>query len=710
MRNGIITSEQYTARMAKINDSFSKLDETSKKLVLAVIFKNFDEKTQKALTGISSLGGNMQILAVQALSAGVAMTGFMRTLDLLAKSKDAINKNTDPREVAAFNRAVGKTEKDLKAAIDAVVIATKKANDAEKDRGKTGKETGFNLIKELQKNIEAINNQRKAFVSMRKAGIDAATAMELAGNPEMAKALISAAQQGGKAWEEATKKIKEYTEAQKLLERTLVASAQRGDYELARLNMAQKYLDLQEHLIDIQNSVELKEYNDRLEEQSELLSNINREIEKITEKSISPLEKQIRANNYALEEIAAQEDEINEKYDKQFEALDRIKAINQDINKIQQQRLSIADALTQGDISQAAQLVAQARQDRSSDDINRRSLEEERKIRLGLLGREAIEKNNKKLQLEISRIKRDQIDALDDEKFAIQSNINSINFQRESLEKLITKQKESLFVFGMTKVEIDNAAKALDLAKNAGIDINDKNFLNNVLKAATGDSFALSAALIQVAKDAKAALDDLEKLRKEQIDGATRTKTQGEDLTVSSTTKNYNVIPKDNIIDLDTKPTAEKEYQDAFTFLPKEAPATNYAIVTEAIKAAESITTTSLANMNLYGGGVGAYSVMALAGGGMVKPKYFANGNFARGTDTIPAMLTPGEYVVRKNAVDNFGVNNLNKINDGAYDGGAVYNYSLSVNVKSDANPNDIARTVISQIKQIDSQRIRNQR
>ena len=103
-------------------------------------------------------------------------------------------------------------------------------------------------------------------------------------------------------------------------------------------------------------------------------------------------------------------------------------------------------------------------------------------------------------------------------------------------------------------------------------------------------------------------------------------------------------------------------------------------------------------------------SVVAFAGGGMVKPKYFANGSMARGTDTIPAMLTPGEFVIRKNAVENFGVNNLNKINDGAYDSGAVYNYNLSVNVKSDANPNDIARTVISQIKQIDSQRIRNQR
>jgi len=39
-----------------------------------------------------------------------------------------------------------------------------------------------------------------------------------------------------------------------------------------------------------------------------------------------------------------------------------------------------------------------------------------------------------------------------------------------------------------------------------------------------------------------------------------------------------------------------------------------------------------------------------------------------------------------------------------------VYNYSLSVNVKSESSPDDIARTVMTQIKRIDSQRIKTQR
>ncbi len=91
--------------------------------------------------------------------------------------------------------------------------------------------------------------------------------------------------------------------------------------------------------------------------------------------------------------------------------------------------------------------------------------------------------------------------------------------------------------------------------------------------------------------------------------------------------------------------------------------------------------------------------------------KYFSAGGFARGTDTIPAMLTPGEFVVRKNAVDKFGVNNLNKINDGSATGNSVYNYSVNIDVAdTDASSADIARAVIGQIKYIDSQRIRGQR
>jgi TP901 family phage tail tape measure protein len=107
------------------------------------------------------------------------------------------------------------------------------------------------------------------------------------------------------------------------------------------------------------------------------------------------------------------------------------------------------------------------------------------------------------------------------------------------------------------------------------------------------------------------------------------------------------------------------------------------------------------------------------ANGGMVskiKPSYFNVGGLAKGTDTIPAMLTPGEFVMTRSAVQNFGVDNLKSINSGdvsvapsgsTSSSDSVYNYSINVNVSSMSDPNDIAKTVMTQIKRIDSQKVR---
>jgi TP901 family phage tail tape measure protein len=96
------------------------------------------------------------------------------------------------------------------------------------------------------------------------------------------------------------------------------------------------------------------------------------------------------------------------------------------------------------------------------------------------------------------------------------------------------------------------------------------------------------------------------------------------------------------------------------------------------------------------------------ANGGMVMPKYFANGDLARGTDVVPAMLTPGEFVMTKHAVDNYGVDNLRAINGGAAPGNSVYNgYNINVNVRSNSNPDQIANAVMTQIRQVNAQQVR---
>jgi TP901 family phage tail tape measure protein len=97
-----------------------------------------------------------------------------------------------------------------------------------------------------------------------------------------------------------------------------------------------------------------------------------------------------------------------------------------------------------------------------------------------------------------------------------------------------------------------------------------------------------------------------------------------------------------------------------------------------------------------------------LATGGMVpNTQYLALGGKPKGTDTIAAMLTPGEFVVKKSAVNKIGSGNMSKINRGELPtnaGGSVYNYSINVSVKSDADPDKIANVVMTKIKNIENQ------
>jgi TP901 family phage tail tape measure protein len=75
-----------------------------------------------------------------------------------------------------------------------------------------------------------------------------------------------------------------------------------------------------------------------------------------------------------------------------------------------------------------------------------------------------------------------------------------------------------------------------------------------------------------------------------------------------------------------------------------------------------------------YVASMGSYAATELK-----KLGYWADGGFIpKGTDTVPAMLTPGEYVLRKSAVDKYGTEHLDAMNLGYYkDGGEVKNKGL---------------------------------
>jgi len=106
-------------------------------------------------------------------------------------------------------------------------------------------------------------------------------------------------------------------------------------------------------------------------------------------------------------------------------------------------------------------------------------------------------------------------------------------------------------------------------------------------------------------------------------------------------------------------------------------------------------------------------------------------------SDSIPTMLSNGEYVVRASSVAKIGLSALEAINDGKIpeltggkvsvgsinlngkgpsfnkersqieDSGSVYNYSVVVNAQTGANADQIASTVMAKIKQVEGQRVR---
>ena len=137
----------------------------------------------------------------------------------------------------------------------------------------------------------------------------------------------------------------------------------------------------------------------------------------------------------------------------------------------------------------------------------------------------------------------------------------------------------------------------------------------------------------------------------------------------------------------------------------------------------------------MYGG-----KIKKMAFGGPVNRSMYSN---RVGSDFVPALLTPGEFVVNKKASKEFGPF-LNKINESKFpsllksdysqekynvatptvisapsktsvdtvnnNSNTVYNYSLGVTVAgSNSNPDAIARAVMGEIKYYDAQRINKQ-
>ena len=613
--SGVQLNESFTMLMTNIK--LQAGDAATQILLMNKALEGFDNPISKAAAGTDNLTKKTKLLQAAMLGAIIptaVLQGYLNGGAVLAMGGRVDESYFEKQIDDIIKRATEFQNKFNKS----ILAGTKAIPDGSKEDS---------ALTKLKKQTKEVQTQTTVYKQLRKAGIDAATAQELAANVDLAKQL-NATKFLGKNWNDAVKAIKDYTKKQQQLEKTIAVGGGAGEYQQYLFKKAEAFIALQEQLIDMQ-------YKDQL-------------------KSIDV---QTKALGDQLDNIKLQEDQINEKFDKQIGALNTIKTLNENIANQEKQRLTIADALSRGDISAAAVAIQEARSQQASASM------------------EAAQQG-------LTTGKENAIASLGAKK--IQQQIDALNKQKNVIEDTIEKQKESIKYFGMTADQIRDAARALDLANDAGMDINNSTFLNNLINGAKGDASALKVVMVSLQDEARKLFDELNKLRSTFL---TTTAPAGGGGSYYSNLSN-------NLVG-----TPGYEGMSARQI--------------EAERRRES------GNRYMYGGIIKKYAAGGIVGGkGM--------------TDKVPALLTPGEYVVNKNASRKFGPL-LKSINESKYPGSmstvgassvlgissnavnnnstSVYNYSLNIDASGgSANPNDIARIVMTQIKNMDAQRIRGNR
>ena len=440
---------------------------------------------------------------------------------------------------------------------------------------------------------------------------------------------------------------------------------------------------------------------------------------KQAENQIAALQFQLDDYEAELTRIEEQEQDINDSYDKRFEALDRVAEANDRIAASQKSQLDIADALSRGDIAAAARAAQEARAKQADFAVQseRDMLERTRDAQIaGLTGRggqtrEQIEENMRKIRMQIFNIEEDQLEPA-------QENIRLAEILRD-------QEIESLMVLGKTREEWDTIQNSIDMAQ-----INNWKFVESM-------QAGLDVVQQLIAELGMAKPIPVEPEPEPSGGGGgggggpaptpppVPTRNQSSSGNISNMPSIGGgpptprpIVSSPNMPSIGGGPArtsmSSNILTDTISKIMKITPsdiakaassAWKWATTPINIPAPKPTAVRTLTPPKSTRRAMGGMIKMAM--GGKVK-RYAAGGMFKPfGTDIVPAMLTPGEFVIRRPAVSKIGVDKLEKINRGSYGDGAVYNYNLAVNVKSDADPSKIAQTVIREIKRVDSQRIR---
>jgi hypothetical protein len=354
---------------------------------------------------IKATGGVKELLRI---TGGKGLTQFGGVMqDLLKKNPGGIN-----REFLDFIDSMDdKTRKIYLTEKNGIAVLTGK--------GKALKEAYDEAIigeyqYSQQESLDAAKGQLAALQKLKAAGVPTAQAVEMVADAALAVAI------NGKdiTSEELVKMGRRAKKAADELERVGVAlsmstAAGRIDIVQGEASKANDYFDKQAALIELQRegtsvykgynstiedqNVIIEEATDKIDGYQKAIDTAQRKLEMDTEfgsRVIDNLNSQVDALNRTaeinfdrpLENLSDEsnilsntlglidkaEEGINKKYDAQQEALSKISQLNSDIAAQEKQRLTLADALSQGDISAAA-AAAQDMRTAAAEAASRRS-------------------------------------------------------------------------------------------------------------------------------------------------------------------------------------------------------------------------------------------------------------------------------------------------------------------------------------------------
>jgi TP901 family phage tail tape measure protein len=373
---------------------------------------------------------------------------------------------------------------------------------------------------------------------------------------------------------------------------------------------------------------------------------------------------EIRQNG--LDQISKQEDSINEAYNVRLEALDKIDRAGQRNADREKSRIDLARSLTAGDIGGAAKAAADIQRQESGYKLE-----------------------DARTALETQRQK--QIDS-------ITTTINGKLMTRKQIEDSIVVSNENIY-------KISQAIKGIETEK---LDI------YKLQEQSADRRFQYEIQALAQLTQNQAVYDILIAKEKELGFQIVQNRKISNDISY---------IPSSSPAATSSTGSGDKPKEIKTTVL-KPTAASYAATVKKQIAAGQVDAARYTALAAMYAAKKKAFGGMMYRGSNEAPPAIkMAYGSMVPGmgnTDRVPALLTPGEFVIRKSVASAY-MPLLEQLNGNIYPGAAMpkgsaknnsnlYNNSYSINVNvagTDASPDEIANAVMSKIKQVESRSLR---